>query len=268
MFWRDNWIDDEPLLNLALKEPELAELYCTVDKYWHPRGGWLWDKFRGMLPCHIENRLITLLMRYDDLGRDDFYWKRTPNRKFSTSSAYNLTVPLQSQHIDDLWRKIWKLKIPQKILTFLWLVYHGKILTNKERTKRGFTSNPSCHCCTREVEDLDHIFRFCTKVSLLWDKITTEEIRKKSTNLQFKNWISGNLNRKTRMGDLPWNELFAIHIWWVWMWHIDEVFNAKEESWEKKIVVARNYCHEVLNVMPQKYHIIFIIILLYIPGMN
>ena len=84
----------------------MAESYYTMDKYWHPREGWLWDKFRGMLPCHIENKLITFFMRSDERGRDDFYWKGTPNGKFSTSSVDNLTVPLQSQHMDDLWRKI------------------------------------------------------------------------------------------------------------------------------------------------------------------
>ena len=40
-----------------------------------------------------------------------------------------------------LWTVIWKLKVPQKIRTFLWLTQHGKLMTNHERFHRGMSLN-------------------------------------------------------------------------------------------------------------------------------
>ena len=46
---------------------------------------------------------------------------------------------------------------------FVWLLLHGKILTNMERTRRGITAKAYCKCCLGEEEDLNHIFRSCNK---------------------------------------------------------------------------------------------------------
>ena len=44
----------------------------------------------------------------------------------------------------------------------------GKIMTNFERTLRGFDANLCCKCCLDMIKDLDHVFRFCIKVRLFF----------------------------------------------------------------------------------------------------
>ena len=39
--------------------------------------------------------------------------------------------------------------------------YLCKLMMNYERNRRGLTDNPYCKLCSREVEDLNHIFRKC-----------------------------------------------------------------------------------------------------------
>ena len=85
------------------------------------------------------------------------------NSFFLVASAYGALMPLTKSCKDRTWNVIWKLKIPQKIRHFIWLVYHGRILTNKEREMMGFTLDPTCRCCGPEVEDLNHIFIKCSK---------------------------------------------------------------------------------------------------------
>ena len=41
--------------------------------------------------------------------------------------------------LDGTWSSVWKLKVHPKIKTFVWLLYHGKILTNEERMRRRMT---------------------------------------------------------------------------------------------------------------------------------
>ena len=70
-----------------------------------------------------------------------------------------------------LWNSIWKLHLPQRIRMFTWLIYHGKILTNLEKYHRGYAADSSCHFCPSEIEDLNHLFIFCAKTDLFWQRL-------------------------------------------------------------------------------------------------
>ena len=41
LFWRDIWLEDSLLLDLALKDISLEESYKTVEMYWRGQGGWV-----------------------------------------------------------------------------------------------------------------------------------------------------------------------------------------------------------------------------------
>ena len=97
---------------------------------------------------------------------------------------------------NGIWLQIWKLKILQRIRIFLWLLMHGKMLTNVERMRRGFKSNPNCHCCVHEMEDLNHIFRDCNRAKSFWVHFSKEDFRKSAHILPFLDWICWNLEAK------------------------------------------------------------------------
>ncbi|KAL7246634.1 hypothetical protein ACSBR2_001688 [Camellia fascicularis] len=63
---------------------------------------------------------------------------------------------MNAQFFEGDWSWTWKLKLPQKLKSFMWLILHRKVLTNELRHKRGFTGNPNCPSCDT-VEDLDHL---------------------------------------------------------------------------------------------------------------
>ena len=42
-------------------------------------------------------------------------------------------------------------------------------MTNKERQRRGFTTEPMCNRCLEEEEDLDLVFRNCCRSLPLWE---------------------------------------------------------------------------------------------------
>nr|GME04977.1 uncharacterized protein LOC109181186 [Ipomoea batatas] len=60
---------------------------------------------------------------------------------------------------------IWKLKIPSRIHTFLWLARHDFLMTNENRMKRGFTNSSRCEVCSDE-ETTKHIIRTCSKAKM------------------------------------------------------------------------------------------------------
>jgi glutamine phosphoribosylpyrophosphate amidotransferase len=67
------------------------------------------------------------------------------------------------------WRIIWKLDIPPKLKNFIWVVAHGKLLTNVQRMKRHLTMDDSCFTCQSDKETLAHLFRDCHFSKNVWE---------------------------------------------------------------------------------------------------
>lgn len=62
------------------------------------------------------------------------------------------------EEIDKGWELIWKLKIPNRVRAFLWLVKHKCIMSNVEQVKRHLAINDKCHGCLDQTENIEHIF--------------------------------------------------------------------------------------------------------------
>ena len=121
-----------------------------------------------------------------------------------------------------------------------------KIITNMERMKRGFTNNPYCYCCTEEREDLNHIFRFCTKSKSFWIRSVKDEFRKSRYILPFTDWLYWNPKVKSQSDKGPWRERFSISLWWLWEWRNKLIFANKRTSVERKADMVRNKFLETL----------------------
>ena len=78
---------------------------------------------------------------------------------------------------------------------FIWLPYHGRLMTNKSLT-------PHCHCCPGEIEDLDHLFCFCHLQG---------STRNERQSLNFTRWLTRNLERRGAEGEKEnWKKNFAM----------------------------------------------------------
>lgn len=62
---------------------------------------------------------------------------------------------------------LWKLPIPYKIRTFMWLLTHNKLLTKKNLARRGWPGCTKCHFCTQE-ETHNHLFLKCRFTQQIW----------------------------------------------------------------------------------------------------
>lgn len=53
---------------------------------------------------------------------------------------------------------IWKIKIPMKMIIFLWLINRKAILKWENLRKRGWKGPSRCILCRLEEETIEHIF--------------------------------------------------------------------------------------------------------------
>lgn len=100
-------------------------------------GAWIVDELNACLPNDIVQQTLGLFPPCDASGLDYCCWKLTPSGNFSFKSCLSFLAnknadPNQQQpHFN--WDLIWKWKGALRVQTFLWLVAHGRLLTNAHR---------------------------------------------------------------------------------------------------------------------------------------
>lgn len=81
----------------------------------------------------------------EDVSNNDLvYWSASSHGNFSVSSVYELSIGAVNDDGDKIWGMVWKLKVLDKIWSFLWLVVHKRVMCNEERLRKGFVLEGSC----------------------------------------------------------------------------------------------------------------------------
>jgi len=90
--------------------------------------------------------------------------------KYSMGNAYILLNRVFSSVTqDEVFKAIWKLKIPSKDSIFAWRLIRDRLPTRNNLRRRGVEINDaSCPFCRSHEEDASHLFFSCDKVLLLW----------------------------------------------------------------------------------------------------
>ena len=94
-----------------------------------------------------------------------------------------------------------ELESPPKSQNVYMVVHRGKLMTNQERTRRGFTANSHCQCCLITIEDLNHVFRNCSKANAVWLQLAKHETVVQAQHMTFQEWLKWNLNQTNVQGD-------------------------------------------------------------------
>lgn len=119
-------------------------------------------------------------------------------------------------------------------------------MTNVERVRRGFATDPFCVLCAGQLEDCNHLFRFCKEARSIWEATLGRTISARMECLDWDGWLQANLLGDSGMG-LPaeWPARFAIHVWWIWRWQNDAIFRDKRLTIDQKIQWLKQTEHEI-----------------------
>lgn len=70
-----------------------------------------------------------------------------------------------------IWRKIWRIKNPAKILNLVWRSLANCLPTVVMLQQKGVEVDHICPVCRREPETIDHVFMHCPVAVQCWQKI-------------------------------------------------------------------------------------------------
>ena len=94
------------------------------------------------------------------------HWCLNGNGKFDIRSYYN---KIWGASISSFpWKGIWKVKVPKRVIFFLWTAIHGRIFTFDNLMLRGLSLVYRCCTCCCNEESVDHLFLQCPVAHSLW----------------------------------------------------------------------------------------------------
>jgi hypothetical protein len=123
-------------------------------------GNWNWALFQGWMPQEILQKIAAILPPNVEYGPDIQLGSGANQFKFFVAIMYELLCNFDLEIVDDVWMQIWKLNVPERVRSFMWLLRHDRLLTNFNKSKMGLGHAMCSHC--RDIEETSlHVFRDC-----------------------------------------------------------------------------------------------------------
>lgn len=244
-FWQEKWLGDNPLNQLALGSLSTSDLDRTVASYWDRERGWDWGALNSLLPEGILEQLAAYSLSDDPDSSDSIGWRKGTSGAFSVKSAYDIDLGDVDQVEPSKWNSIWKLKVPNRVRTFIWLAKHNRLMTNDNRVRRGMAASDKCWFCTNMVENCEHVMRTCPLADALWKSILPDHYDRTKL-MPFHRWLEEGLASKGN-GKQPVNtsSVFALTAWWAWKWRNDAIFNKAVKPLQSKLAWVKAQVEEV-----------------------
>ena len=125
------------------------------------------------------------------------------------------------------WCWLWKLKCPEEIKLFLWLLLHNALPTNVLRFQRGLATSSYCSRCGEPVEDDIQCLQNCHFAASVWSSIGFSSfISLRNRNMW--DWVKGMIKHDQF-------SLFLCRTRWIWQWRLNLIFD--EVHWSISHVI-------------------------------
>ncbi|CAN1131008.1 Putative ribonuclease H protein At1g65750 [Linum perenne] len=158
----------------------------------------------------------------ENLGQDSLVWGLEANGAFSVRSAYLMLSDIEPDSSDGFWSRIWRWKGPNKVMHFLWLASHKRLLTNEERGRRHLTNQVNCSRCAAVVESFEHVIFDCSFASQVWRQALPEAVVSRAELGNFDQWW------KNMILDKQLGTKFGIIAWLIWQARNKFIFDQQD----------------------------------------
>lgn len=164
--WIDPWHPLGPLCHQAIAPVSIQDNLVPISHYWINGVGWNQTELGALLLVTALEGLKPLWISEALPNWDAKIWRYTSNDQYSVKLGCEV-LRNPTHHPNQLWKLVWKVKVPRRICTFLQKVSHGKIMCNVEKKKRQVVVNDVCNLCNLQLDDILHVLRDCQHLGQL-----------------------------------------------------------------------------------------------------
>ncbi|CAA7014055.1 unnamed protein product [Microthlaspi erraticum] len=245
-FWTDKWLTDQPLEAFAVSELPANYELCTARDLWSHETGWRFDHIAPYVPENICLELRAIVLDCDTGAKDRLSWSASADGQFSVKSAFSLLTndATPRPDMEVFFRRVWKIRVPERVKVFLWLVSHQVIMTNVERKRRHLCDSEVCSVCRGGFETIIHVLRDCPSILGIWNRIVPALVRRDFFFKSLLEWLFDNLQEDPADNVTPWTITFAMACWWAWKWRCGNVFGENRRC-PDRVQFIKDFAREV-----------------------
>lgn len=129
-------------------------------------GQWNLDMLTTLLPVNVIPQIKALLPPNTSV------WPSNSLGQFSASSSYHLFAGFNGFEEQDIWNKVWKLQVAQRVRSFVWLIVHDRLLANQRKHRMRLGDDCYNHCLNVPESTL-HALQDCLLASYLWKSLVS-----------------------------------------------------------------------------------------------
>jgi hypothetical protein len=159
---------------------------------------------------------------------DHFEWGWSPSGQYSSRSSYNALLLGQVVVLDA--KQLWKVKAPNEVHFFWWLVLHGCCWASDRLQHHGLRNNGPCVLCQQEAKTLHHLLVQCAFSRETWFKVLRwcewQHLALTSTDLAVNWWLNAR-KRVPRTRRLSFDYLVLLVARQIWLQRNDRVFRGQ-----------------------------------------
>lgn len=136
------------------------------------QGAGKWDKVKRHFLSFEAETILNIPLSYN-LLKDSIIWMGNKHGIFSIKSAYYVALPLvKKSEVGEcstsdrtrLWKKMWQLRLPAKIIIFSWRACMDWLPTRLNLSKRGLNIEAKCPLCEKAPESTSHALIYYDKL--------------------------------------------------------------------------------------------------------
>jgi hypothetical protein len=186
-FWKEKWFGPSPLrdaypdLFVKTENPNVlvSQMGSWIDNSWI----WSFEWKANLITTEIvaAQELLSLLHsvqpKHDE--RDRRKWVAHTAGFFSVKSAYSALEnspfsQANGSNSTGIYKDLWSNNVPSKVSIFGWRLLIERLPTRDALYRKGIITNNherSCVFCSREVEDIHHVFFNCYMSQQIWNHV-------------------------------------------------------------------------------------------------
>lgn len=231
------WVQDEsnPYItsdNQAFQHNKVSALMAIGDRRWDEEI--IRDLFNDR-----DQRCIFSTRMHNRLTEDTLYWSKETSGTYSVKSAYRMLQEKKPQwnmrDNSELWKTMWRIKAPAKVLNLLWRAASGSLPTLSTLKQRHVSVVSTCPICDGVDETTVHALVTCPRNTHIWSMIIPDI--QQQIQGDFFDWLEGVLVSVSQ----DRRALVATVSWAVWKARNDKVWNNKNSSANSVLYSAKSY---------------------------
>ncbi|CAA7017011.1 unnamed protein product [Microthlaspi erraticum] len=249
-FWTDKWLMGKALCESPHTDIPGEMMLLKARDLWINGTGWDMQRILPYVTEETRLELAAVVVNTVTERRDSLSWSMVTDGSFTVSSAYRL-LTCDVAHKPDMslfFKRIWRVRAPERVRSFLWLVGNYGIMTNEERSRRHMGDTAICQVCKAGVESITHVLRDCPAIAGIMTRIVPRGKQQIFFALPLMEWLFENLGENAETGFGPWSTMFAIVTWWAWKWRCGNIF-GDGKLWRDRVKFVKEYAKEMSRVL-------------------